>query len=306
MNSRLSPSPGPADIIMPPSATLATQQATGNRAWRKLWNNRSGRVGLAIVMIFFVLAVAVWAGVLGQGWSAATGGRWESPGAEHWFGTNILGQDIFQRSVYSVRTAFEIGLVVTVLSTLLGAALGALSGWYSNNWVDEVIVWAMGVLDSIPFYLFVAAVAFALQGSAWAMHVAMIATFWTTTSRLVRAEVMRLKSREFVQAARAIGLPGWLILLRHVLPNTLPILLVQSAIVFVAAIKSEVILSFLGLGVQDGVSWGLMLAESTQEVLAGHFGNFLAASILLFVLLMGFNLLADASQDAFDPREGTA
>jgi peptide/nickel transport system permease protein len=161
----------------------------------------------------------------------------------------------------------------------------------------------MGVLDSIPFYLFVAAVAYALQGWHWAMHVAMIATFWTTTGRLVRAEVMRIKSREFVLSARAIGLPTPLILLRHVLPNTQHILSVQATLIFVAAIKTEVILSFLGLGVQDGVSWGLMLAESTQEVLAGHFNNFLAASLMLFVLLLGFNLLADALRDALDPRQ---
>jgi ABC-type dipeptide/oligopeptide/nickel transport system permease subunit len=159
------------------------------------------------------------------------------------------------------------------------------------------------VLDSIPFYLFVAAVAFALQGKAWAMHVAMIATFWTTTGRLVRAEVMKLKTRDFVLAARTIGLPDRVILRRHLLPNTVHILLVQASIAFVAAIKTEVILSFLGLGVQDGVSWGLMLAESTQEVLAGHFNNFLAASLMLFALLMAFNLLADALQDAFDPKQ---
>jgi ABC-type dipeptide/oligopeptide/nickel transport system permease subunit len=158
------------------------------------------------------------------------------------------------------------------------------------------------VLDSIPFYLFVAAVAYALQGEAWAMHLAMIATFWTGTGRLVRAEVMKIRTREFILSARSIGLPDALILLRHVLPNTLHILLVQGSLTFIAAIKTEVILSFLGLGIQHGVSWGLMLAESTQEVLAGQFNNFLAASLMLFALLMGFNLLADALQDAFDPR----
>jgi peptide/nickel transport system permease protein len=261
-------------------------------------------VGLAIVGLFLAVSLAVWLGLAGQGWSAADGGRWEPAGRQHWFGTNVLGQDIFQRAVYSVRTAFEIGLAVALLSTALGAVLGALAGWYSHGWVDGAVLWLKGVLDSIPFYLFVAAVAYALQGQPWAMHVAMIATFWTTTGRLVRAEVMKLKTREFVLAARSIGLPGPLILARHVLPNTLHILLVQTTIAFVAAIKTEVILSFLGLGVQDGVSWGLMLAESTQEVLAGHFNNFLAASLMLFALLMGFNLLADAMQDAFDPRQG--
>ena len=272
--------------------------------WARLRDDRAGMAGLIIVGLFLALAVAVSLGLAGQGWSVADGGRWEPAGPRHWFGTNVLGQDIFQRAIYSVRTAFEIGVAVALLSTALGAVLGALAGWYSHGWADGAVLWLQGVLDSIPFYLFVAAVAYALQGLPWAMHLAMIATFWTTTGRLVRAEVMKLKTREFVLAARSIGLPAPLILARHVLPNTVHILLVQTTIAFVAAIKTEVILSFLGLGVHDGVSWGLMLAESTQEVLAGHFNNFLAASVMLFVLLMGFNLLADAMQDAFDPLQG--
>ena len=275
----------------------------GERAFKKLRNDPAGLVGLVIVLFFFLLAVCVWLGWLGQGWSEASGGRWDSPSAEHWFGTNLLGQDIFQRAVYSVRTAFEIGLVVAVSSTVLGAVLGALAGWYSHSWVDGTVMWLKGVLDSIPFYLFVAAVAFALQGQPFAMHLAMIATFWTTTGRLVRGEVMKVKSMDYIRSARAIGLPDMLILVRHVLPNITHILLVQATIAFVAAIKTEVILSFLGLGVQNGVSWGLMLAESTQEVLAGHFGNFIAASSMLFLLLIGFNMLADALQDALDPRQ---
>jgi peptide/nickel transport system permease protein len=196
-----------------------------------------------------------------------------------------------------------VGLTVTISSTLLGAVLGALSGWYSHSWLDEIILWLKGVLDSIPFYLFAAAVAFALQGNPWAMHLAMVITFWTTTARIIRGEVMRIKQRQFIEAAQAIGLPGLVTVFRHVLPNTFHILLVQGTIVFVAAINTEVILSFLGLGIQDGVSWGLMLAESSQEVLAGHFGNFIAAGGALFILLMGFNLLADALQDALDPHK---
>jgi len=275
----------------------------GQVLWTRLRSDRSGLTGLVIVALFLLLALGVWLGLIGQEWSDAAGGRWEPAGPRFWFGTNLLGQDIFERAVYSVRTAFEIGLVVAVLSTVLGAALGALAGWYAHSWIDGTVLWLKGVLDSIPFYLFVAAVAYALQGKPWAMHLAMIATFWTGTGRLVRAEVMKIRTREFILAARSIGLPDALILVRHVLPNTVHILLVQGSIAFVAAIKTEVILSFLGLGVQHGVSWGLMLAESTQEVLAGQFNNFLAASLMLFALLMGFNLLADALQDAFEPRQ---
>ena len=270
--------------------------------WRRLKTDRYGMIGLLVVAIFFIAAVCVWSGLLGRGWSQASGNSWESVSASHWFGTNMLGQDILQRTLFGTATAFEVGLIVTFFSTVLGTLMGALAGWYNHSWLDEVILWLKGVLDSIPFYLFAAAVAFALHGHPWAMHLAMIITFWTTTARIVRGEVMRIRQREYIEAAQAIGLSGPRIVFRHVLPNTIHILLVQASIVFVAAINTEVILSFLGLGIQDGVSWGLMLAESSQEVLAGHFGNFVAAGSFLFVLLMGFNLLADSLQDALDTR----
>jgi peptide/nickel transport system permease protein len=270
--------------------------------WQRLKSDRYGMSGLLVVAGFALVALCVWSGLLGQGWSEVSGDRFESASTQHWFGTNLLGQDILQRTLFGTATAFEVGLMVTLCSTLLGSILGGLAGWYSNSWLDEIILWLKGVLDSIPLYLFAAAVAFALQGSPWAMHIAMIVTFWTTTARIIRGEVIRIKQREFIEAARAIGLPGLTIVFRHVLPNTFHILLVQATIVFVAAINTEVILSFLGLGIQDGVSWGLMLAESSQEVLAGHFGNFVAAGSSLFLLLMGFNLLADALQDALDTR----
>jgi peptide/nickel transport system permease protein len=275
-------------------------------AWQRLKSDRYGMGGLLVVILFALIAICVWSGLLGQAWSEVSGNSWESASSTHWFGTNLLGQDILQRTLFGTATAFEVGLIVTLCSTILGAVMGALSGWYSHSWVDEIILWLMGVLDSIPFYLFAAAIAFALQGTPWAMHLAMIVTFWTTTARIIRGEVIRLKQRGFVEAARAIGLPGLKTVFRHVLPNTVHILLVQASIVFVAAINTEVILSFLGLGIQDGVSWGLMLAESSQEVLAGHFGNFIAAGTSLFILLMGFNLLADAMQDALDTRRAIA
>ena len=271
--------------------------------WRRLKTDRYGMIGLLVVAIFFIAAVCVWSGLLGRGWSQASGNSWESVSASHWFGTNMLGQDILQRTLFGTATAFEVGLIVTFFSTLLGTVMGALAGWYNHSWLDEVILWLKGVLDSIPFYLFAAAVAFALHGHPWAMHLAMIITFWTTTARIVRGEVIRIRQREYIEAAQAIGLSGPRIIFRHVLPNTFHILLVQASIVFVAAINTEVILSFLGLGIQDGVSWGLMLAESSQEVLAGHFGNFIAAGSSLFILLMGFNLLADSLQDALDTRK---
>jgi ABC-type dipeptide/oligopeptide/nickel transport system permease subunit len=282
------------------------RESLWSKAFVKFRRDRAGMWALAVVMVYVIVALGVWLELWATGWADLEGGKWEGVSAQHWFGTNIIGQDIFDRAIYSTRTSFEVGLVVAVLSTAIGGVLGAIAGFFGGRWIDELILWLMGVLDSIPFYLFVGAIAFALRDSPWSMHVAMIATFWTSAGRLVRGEVIKLRGLEYVEAAHAIGLGEGTIIFRHILPNTTHILLVQATITFVAAIKSEVILSFLGLGVKDGMSWGLMIAESTQEVLAGFFNNFLAASALLFGLVMAFNAFSDALQDALDPRQVSA
>ncbi|MFZ8887272.1 MAG: ABC transporter permease, partial [Steroidobacteraceae bacterium] len=191
--------------------TTTRRQSLWSKAAWKLRRDRFGMLGLAVVAAYFLAAVGVWLGLWATGWGDVAGGKWEAPSAAHWFGTNLIGQDIFQRSIYSISTAFEIGLVVAVLSTLLGAVLGAVAGFFSGRATDELVVWLMGVLDSIPFYLLVAAIAFALEGNPWSMHVAMISTFWITTARLVRGEVIKLKGLEFVEAAHAIGVPEYTI-----------------------------------------------------------------------------------------------
>jgi peptide/nickel transport system permease protein len=285
------------------AATLARHSdSLWAKALRKFMRDRTGMWAFAVVMAYAIAALGVILGWWATDWADVTGPKWAPVSMEYWFGTNIIGQDIFARGLYSTRTAFEVGLVVALGATLLGAALGSVAGFYSVTWIDEIVIWLMGVLDSVPFILLVAAIAYSLQGSPWAMHIAMIATFWITTARLVRGEVIKLKSLEYVEAAHAIGVNQLVIIFRHIIPNTFHILLVQATLSFVAAIKSEVILSFLGLGVKDGMSWGLMISESTFEVLAGFFNNFIAASALMFGLVMAFNLFSDSLQDALDPR----
>ena len=290
------------------AADVSRSAATGRESlWRKaafkFSRDRIGMLAFGVVLIYLLAAVGVWLGWWSSGWGDLNGTKWEPMSRVHWFGTNIIGQDIFDRSVYSTATAFEVGLIVAVLSTAIGAVLGALAGFFVGSWLDEFLLWCMGVLDAIPFYLFVAAVAYALTANPWAMHIAMIATFWVGTARLIRGEVMKLRGMEYVEAAHSIGVPEIVIIFRHILPNTSHILLVQASITFVGAIKAEVILSFLGIGIKDGMSWGLMIDESTKEVLAGFYNNFLAASLLMFGLVMAFNAVADALQDALDPRK---
>jgi peptide/nickel transport system permease protein len=283
-------------------ADAAGRASLWTKAVFKLGRDRAGLAGLAVVAVYLVVALGVSLGWWATGWTDITGHKWEPVSGAHWFGTNIIGQDIFARAIYSTRTAFTVGLTVAILSVFLGAVLGATAGFFNGGVLDEFIVWVMGVLDSIPFYLLVAAIAYALQENPYSMHIAMISTFWITSGRLIRGEVIKIRNLEFVEAARAIAVPEVTIIFRHVLPNTFHILLVQITICFVEAIKAEVILSFLGLGIKEGMSWGLMIAESTLEILAGHFNNLIAASVLMFGLVMAFNVFADALQDALDPR----
>lgn len=285
------------------SVASPARSSLWGKAAAKFARDRIGMVALAVVLVYLIVALGVWLGWWAQGWGDLLGGKWEPASATHWFGTNIIGQDIFSRAIYSTATAFEVGLIVAVAAVAVGAVLGAFAGFFAGSWIDELLLWWMGVLDAIPFYLFVAAVAYALADNPWAMHVAMVATFWVGTGRLIRGEVIKLRGMEYVEAAHSIGVPETTIIFRHILPNTAHILLVQASIIFVSAIKSEVILSFLGIGIRDGMSWGLMIDESTKEVLAGFYNNFLAASLMMFVLVMAFNAVADALQDALDPRK---
>ena len=284
-------------------AAPARRQSLWAKAARKFARDRLGMVALAVVLAYFLVAVGAWLGWWATAWPDLSGTKWEPVSATHWFGTNIIGQDIFARAIYSTATAFEVGLIVAVAATVLGAVFGGFAGFFAGTWLDALIVWLMGVLDAIPFYLFVAAVAYALADNPWAMHIAMVSTFWVGTGRLIRGEVIKLRGMEYVEAAHSIGVPEVTIIFRHILPNTSHILLVQASVMFVSAIKAEVILSFLGLGIKDGMSWGLMIDESTKEVLAGFYNNFLAASLLMFGLVMAFNAVADALQDALDPRK---
>ncbi len=292
------------DPLMTNSITAPiSAESLWHKSWVKFKQVRIGVLGAIIVIMYFLTAIGVWFGLWGNDWGTTSEAFQQGPTLQHWFGTNAIGQDVAERAIYSTKVAFEVGLTVTVLATIIGAFLGAWSGYFSGRWIDSLVLWLLGVMDSIPFYLFVAAVAYAMKGSVFAMHVAMVSVFWTTTARIIRAEVIKLKQQEFIEAAQSMGVRSRAIIFKHILPNTSHILLVQGTITFVAAIKTEVILSFLGLGVKNGISWGLMISEATNDIQAGYFNNFAAASCFLFVLVIGFNFFSDAIQDALDPKK---
>lgn len=260
----------------------------------------------SLIFISFIGILLALAAYPMPEWQTISPDRFAGVSMEHPLGTNALGQDIASRAETASWHSLRVGFIVALCAGFFGVSLGLLSGWYAGRWPDSLILWLTGVLEAIPFYLFVAALAYALRHLNWSMELAMVLTFWTTMTRLIRAEVIRLKQRDFILSARAIGLTPGRILTTHILPNALPVLLVQLSMIFIAAIKAEVILSFLGLGNNSNISWGQMISESTHEVISGHYLNFFSASILLFMLIYSVSLITDSLQTRTDPRQGIA
>lgn len=221
-------------------------------------------------------------------------------------GTDRQGRSIFFRAVYSIKVAVQIGLVTALLSVLLGGVLGAAAGYF-GSWVDLLVTWLYSTFSSVPNLVLLAVLAFAFTGSRLEqtlvpVYTAFCLTFWIGPCRVVRGEVLKLKELEYVQAATAVGFGRIYILLKHILPNTAHLLFINFSLLFIGAVKSEVILSFLGLGVKKGPSWGIMISQSSAEVQTGFFWQIGAATAFMVGLVLAFNVLTDALQDAFDPR----
>ena len=275
--------------------------------WRKalqlLLHDQVGILALIVIFIYAVIALGVTVGLWAVEWDTLQNlDGYSGMSGQYWLGTNFLGQDIFQRVIYGTKTAFKVGLIVSFFSVGIGAVLGALAGFFHKSFLDKAIIWLCTCLDSIPFYLFVAALAFALNQHDFTMYLAMISVMWTGTCKVVRSQALRLSQLDYITCAKALGAKNIRVVMTHILPNTVPLLIIESTIAFVIAIKTEAILSFLGLGLKDEMSWGMMLSEAGSEVVAGHYNNFFAASGFMFGLVMASNLFADAIQDALDPR----
>ncbi len=219
------------------------------------------------------------------------------------FGGDKWGRDIVQKTIKATQTSVLVGLSAALLATLIGTLLGAQAG-YRGGKVDAVLEWVYNVFTSIPYLLLILAIA-AVLNQKGTLTVVLILGFtgWTGIFRLVRAEYIRHKSREYVLAADAIGASDASRMYLHILPNVAHVVLVQLSLHVVLFIKSEVILSFLGFGVGiDTVSWGSMINEAQTELLNGRWWQLTAATLAMAVLVTAFSLLTDALRDALDPR----
>ena len=218
-------------------------------------------------------------------------------GADKW------GRDVLKKTIKGSETSIFVGIASAIVATFLGAVFGAFAGYY-GRWVDDFFNWFYSVFSSIPYLLLILAVAAVLQQKGILTIVLILGlTGWTGTFRLIRAEYLKHKAREYVQAADAIGASNTRRMFLHIFPNVSHVVLVQMSIYTVGFIKAEVILSFLGFGVPvDVVSWGSMLNEAQNELILGKWWQLVAAGTAMALLVTAFSLFTDALRDALDPK----
>ncbi len=224
-----------------------------------------------------------------------------APSSAHWMGTDGLGRDVYSRMLHGARISLLVGIVAVGIATLIGIVLGAIAGYY-RGWVDTVIMRLVDIMLSIPtFFLILAVIAF-LTPSIWNIMIVIGLTSWMGVTRLVRAEFLSLRNREFILAASTLGAGDMRLIFNHLLPNSLTPIIVSSVLGIASAVLVESGLSFLGLGVQaPQASWGNILTDGKEYIqFAWWLSLFPGFAILLTVL--GYNLLGEGLRDALDPR----
>lgn len=272
------------------------------QVWRKATFNPLASVGLVLITVFVCFALfAPWIAPQDPAYIDLPM-RLMPPSAHHWFGTDELGRDIFSRIIFGARISMLVGISVVAGSLILGLVIGSLAGYYGGRLDRFVNIVVMNAFLSFPgFLLAIAFVAF-LGPGLFNLIFALILGGWVGYARLVRAQVLAVREREFVEAARALGASDLWIMVRHILPNMIQPVIVQAAIGMAGSILAEATMSFLGLGVPPPTaSWGTMLNDGRSHLFdAPHLVLFPAMAVMLAVL--SFNFVGDALRDYLDPR----
>ncbi|MGD1048863.1 MAG: ABC transporter permease [Candidatus Krumholzibacteriaceae bacterium] len=285
-------------LVKAPRAGLWSQ------GWGRFRRNRFGMAGAGIIVALYLAAVL--APLLTPYDPIAQGDvpkmRYVAPCPTHPLGTDKFGRDVLSRVIYGARISLMIGLIAVAITVVLGALVGAVAGYFGGA-ADAVLMRIVDALLAIPrLFLLLTCVAL-FSGSVWLVIVLLGATGWMDTARLVRAQVLALKNLDYVKAAEALGAGGRGVIWRHLIPNTMTVIIVAATLRIGGIILTEASLSFLGLGVPPPApSWGQMVFEG-REVLLSAWWLSTFPGIAIAVTVIGFNLLGDALKDAFDPKQ---
>jgi peptide/nickel transport system permease protein len=289
--------------------TINIASAPKKTASKSLWHYAFQRIiqdklscaALIIVAFYFLIAILTAFGLIAANWSAEIGPSYAPPSADFIFGTDIFGRSVFLKMVKAAETAVAIGLATATIALVIGTLLGMLAGYFGGI-VDELIVWLYTTWSSIPGIMLLVAIAFILGKGTTTVFISLGITSWVGLCRVVRGEVMKHKDREYAQAASALGASHTRRIFKHILPNISHVMIINFSLTFEAAIKAEVILSYLGLGVQGRPSWGTMIDDSKLELARGVWWQLGAATLAMFIIVLAFNILGDALRDALDPK----
>ncbi|MEK5067093.1 ABC transporter permease [Sporosarcina sp. FSL K6-1540] len=231
------------------------------------------------------------------------------PSADHWFGTDNLGRDMWARSWYGARVSLIIGIVAALIDLILGVIVGGVSGYMAGRGkkgdrIDGILMRIVEVLYGIPYLLIVILLMVIMEPGITAIIIALSVTGWVGMARIIRGQILQLKSQEYVQAAEKLGTSHTKIISRHLLPNTMGIIIVNLTFTIPTAIFAESFLSFLGLGVQAPfASWGTMANDALGVILSGHWWRLFFPGFLISLTMFAFNVFGDGIQDALDPRD---
>jgi peptide/nickel transport system permease protein len=293
-----------------PSAAVAEVGAApvtrGRLVLRRLLRNRLGLLGAVVVLLLFAGA---FLSPLVYPWDYRTqddAALLMPPSPQHWFGTTKLGEDLFAQCMRGLQKSLLIGLLVGVISTGVAAVVGAAAGYFRGA-VERSLLWLVDLLLVLPGFLIVAIISPWFRGKSWLLLVVMLSAFsWMMTSRIVRGMTLTLREREYVQAARFMGMPAWRIISRHIIPNMASLLIIDATIGVGGAILSETGLSFFGFGIQPpDVSLGTLIASGTDSALTFSW-LFLFPAGLLVLTVLAVNVFGDGLRDALDPTSTRA
>lgn len=258
-------------------------------------------IGVVLVAVFFTVALLGPALAPYSPTAQDLDDIMAGPSAAHWFGTDQNGVDVLSAMLHGARLAFWISASVVLISTVIGVALGTIAGYY-GGWVDELIMRVVDILLAFPGILLnIAVVAAVARPGVGVLIFALTLNGWVAFARVARGQVLSLREREYVAAARAVGQRPTLIMWKHIVPNLMSPIIVQMTLRFGTVIAVEASLSFLGLGPQVGYTWGALLDQGTTFLWQTHRLT-LVPGLAIMLVVLGSNLLGDGLRDRFDPR----
>jgi len=274
----------------------------GKDAWRRFKKNKLAVAGVLVIICLGLLAIFGPKMTEHNYYDNDLMNANVAPSAEHWFGTDNLGRDMFARTWEGAKISLFIGLTAAFIDLIIGVIWGSISGYIGGR-VDEYLMRIADILTALPYLLVVILLMVVLPKGLWTLIIAMTITGWINMARIVRGEVMRLKTEEYVLAARSLGASSVRIITKHLIPNMLGPILVTLTLTVPTAIFTEAFLSFLGLGVPAPLaSWGTMTADALPALRYYPFQLFFPAFFISLTML-AFNVVGDGLRDALDPKE---